>query len=291
MNCPECEQRMVEQSFQGLGGKRVVLDVCHDCHGLWFDANESRQLSSVGTLQLFRKLHGRRGEHRRNQVRSCRCPRCASPLALAHDMAHNSRFQYARCPQKHGHFITFFQFLREKGIVRGLNLKELTELRKHVDTLQCSDCAAPIALATQSGCSRCQAPVSILDPRCVEETVRDAEQTMGSRHDVAPEVAAQLLMKNLRMQGFHRRPDVRTAATAAAVPALLPLTSEAVERNRMAELGQKAGEALETASDVVEVAEAAVDIAELAADGIDLIQVGIDLVVGALESVGDLFSF
>jgi Zn-finger nucleic acid-binding protein len=275
MNCPECKEQMVEQSFEGLGGARVVLDVCLGCHGLWFDTNESRRLSSLGTLQLFRKLHGRRGEYRPNRVRSHRCPRCASPLALAHDMAHNSRFQYARCPQKHGHFITFFQFLREKGVVRGLNLKELTELRKHVDTLQCSDCAAPIELATQSGCARCHAPVSILDPQCVEETVREAEQATGSRHDVAPEVAARLLMKNLKLEGFHRRP----AAAAAAV--LLPLTSEAVERNRMAETGEKAGEAVETA----------LEVAEVAVEGVDLIEVGVDLVVGALESLGDLFSF
>jgi len=280
MNCPECKEQMVEQAFQAQGGKRVVLDVCHGCHGLWFDTNESRQLSSLGTLQLFRQLHGRRSEHRRNQVRSRKCPRCASPLALAHDMAHNSHFQYARCPQKHGHFITFFQFLREKGIVRGLNLKELTELRKHVDTLQCSDCAAPIELATQSGCSRCHAPVSILDPRCMEETVRDAEQATGSRHNVAPEVAARLLMKNLRMESFHRGPGVRAIAAAAAMPVLLPLTSEGVERNRMAEVGEKAAEGVETA----------LDVAEIAVDGIDLIEVGVDLVVSALESVGDLFS-
>ncbi len=207
MNCPECKEQMVEQSFEGLSGKRVVLDVCQGCHGLWFDKNESRRLSSLGTLQLFRKLHGRRNEYRQRPSRSRRCPRCDSPLALTHDMAHNNSFQYARCPENHGHFITFFQFLREKGIVRSLNRKELTELRKHVDTLQCSDCAAPIELATQSDCARCHAPVSILDPHCVEETVRDAEQATGSRHDVAPEVAARLLMDNLRMEGFHRRPD------------------------------------------------------------------------------------
>jgi hypothetical protein len=278
MNCPECEEPMVEQSFQGLGGKRVVLDVCHGCHGLWFDTNESRQLSSVGTLRLFRELRGLRGEYRPRQVRSRRCPRCDSPLALAHDLAHNTRFQSERCPQQHGHFITFFQFLREKGLVRSLNVKELVELRKHVDSLQCSDCAEPIELANHSGCTRCHAPVSILDPRCVEETVRDAEQATGSRHNVAPEVAARLLMKNLRMEGFHRRPDARAAAAAAL---LLPLTSEGVERNRMAETGETAAEAVETA----------LEVAEVAVEGVDLIEVGVDLVVGALESLGDLISF
>jgi hypothetical protein len=270
---------MAEQSFEGRGGKRVVLDVCYGCHGLWFDANESRQLTSLGTLHLFRELHGRRGEHRNRVARVCHCPRCDTQLALAHDMAHNCRFQYSRCPQKHGHFISFFQFLREKGIVRSLNLKELTELRKHVDTLQCSDCGSPIDLAKHSGCASCNAPISILDPRCVEETVKDAQQETGSRHNVAPEVAARLLMNNLRMEGFHRKPDVRVAAAVAAVGAIPLVTQQ-----------QSHGSGGETAADVVEVA---VDVVELAVDVVelDLIDVGIGIVSSALESLGDLFSF
>ncbi|HZH77157.1 MAG TPA: zf-TFIIB domain-containing protein [Archangium sp.] len=279
MNCPGCKQEMAEQSFEGLGGKRVVLDLCQGCHGLWFDANESRQLSALGTLHLFRELHGRRGEPRNRAARVCKCPRCDSQLALAYDMAHNNRFQYSRCPQKHGHFIRFFQFLREKGIVRGLNLKELTELRKHVDTLQCSDCGSPIDLAKHSGCASCHAPISILDPRCVEETVKDAQEETGSRHNVAPEVAARLLMNNLRMEGFHRKPDVRVAAAAAAIGAI-PLVSQQQTHGR-------AGEAAAHVAEVaVDVAEIAVDIAEL-----DLIDVGVGIVSSALESLGDLFSF
>jgi hypothetical protein len=274
---------MSEQSFEGRGGKQVVLDVCHGCHGLWFDADESRRLSSMGTLHLFRDLHGHRGEHRNQVARVCKCPRCHVTLALAHDMAHNNRFQYSRCPQKHGHFISFFQFLREKGIVRGLNLKELTELRKHVDTLQCSNCGAPIELAKQSGCTRCQAPVSILDPHCMEETVRDAEQVTGSRDNVAPEVAARLLMNNLRMTGFHRGRGALAGTAAAAV--MLPLVSEVQEHQRTAESGQRTAEVVEAA---VDVAEVTVDVAE--GVGIDLLDTGIGIVVGALEAVGDLFS-
>ena len=280
MNCPGCEQEMAEQSFEGLGGKRVVLDVCHGCHGLWFDANESRQLTSLGTLHLFRELHGRRGEHRNRVARVCHCPRCRAQLAVAHDMAHNNRFQYSRCPQKHGHFIRFFQLLREKGFVRSLNLKELTELRKHVDTLQCSDCGSPIDLEKHSGCESCHAPISILDPRCVEETVKDAQEETGSRHNVAPEVAARLLMNNLRMDGFHRRPDARVAAATVAAAGVIPLVAQEQGRGRMGE----------TAADVAEVA---VDVAEVAVDvaDLDLIDVGVGIVSSALESLGDLFSF
>jgi len=95
MNCPGCKEEMVEQSFEGLQGNRVALDVCHACHGLWFDTNESRRLSSSGTLHLFREVRGRRGERRHRVARSLACARCGSALTPTHDLAHNNRFQYS----------------------------------------------------------------------------------------------------------------------------------------------------------------------------------------------------
>jgi hypothetical protein len=223
-------------------------------------------------LNLFREVHGRRGEHRNRVASTLACPHCRSTLTRTHDVAHNNRFQYSRCAQGHGHFITFFQFLREKGIVRGLNLKELTELRKHVDTLLCSDCGASIPLASQSGCAHCHAPVSILDPDSVQSTVHAAEQAAGSRQDVAPEVAARLLMNNLKLNGFHRKPVAQVAAAAALA---LPLTHS---NQTDSSLGDKA----ESIADGVELA---LEVAEL-----DLLDKGIDIVVGGLEALGELFS-
>lgn len=215
MKCPECKTPMAEQSFEGLHGTRVTIDVCHGCRGLWFDTNENRQLSPTGTVSLFREVHGRTKPRRPRGHGALSCPRCDAKLALAHDRAHNHPFQYSRCTQGHGHFITFFQFLREKGIARDLHPKELIELRKHVDTLLCSDCGEPVRLANMTACARCRAPLSLLDPDCVSHTVRDMQQAQGSRRDVAPEVAAQLLMDNLRMKAFHRPPDPHSHAIPA----------------------------------------------------------------------------
>ncbi|MCY1083592.1 zf-TFIIB domain-containing protein [Archangium lansingense] len=209
MKCPECKGQMAEQSFEARDGRQVTLDVCHTCRGLWFDTHESLQLSPSGTLRLFRELYERSGERRHRDHRPLSCPRCDSKLEMAHDMARNNRFQYSRCTQQHGHFITFFQFLREKGIARDLTPRELTELRKHVDTLLCSDCGEPVRLANLTACVRCQAPLSLLDPECVENTVRGAQKPDGSRRDVAPEVAARLLMSELKLSGFNPRPQPR----------------------------------------------------------------------------------
>ena len=63
MKCPECKQPMVERSFEGRNGTRVTIDVCQECGGLWFDNNESLQLSPAGTLLLFRAVYGQRGKN------------------------------------------------------------------------------------------------------------------------------------------------------------------------------------------------------------------------------------
>src|SRR6218665_351137 len=174
MKCPECKKPMAERSFGAKSGGRVQLDVCQGCGGLWFDTNESLQLSAGGTLLLFRAVYGEREAYHPRRDGPMSCPRCDEKLVLVHDLAHSNRFQSWRCGQGHGHFITFFQFLREKGLVRALHPKELTELRKHVDTLLCSDCGEPIRLANRSSCARCHAPLSLMDPECVETTIRDA---------------------------------------------------------------------------------------------------------------------
>ncbi|PTL77085.1 zf-TFIIB domain-containing protein [Vitiosangium sp. GDMCC 1.1324] len=229
MKCPECKEQMAEQSFEGRNGAQVTVDVCHGCRGLWFDTHESRQLSPGGTLHLFREMHGQWSERRPYGGHGpMSCPRCDSKLQLSHDLAHNNRFQYSRCPKEHGHFISFFHFLREKGIARSLTPRELTELRKHVDTLLCSDCGEPVRVANLSACVRCQAPLSILDPDCVQTTVRDAQMAAGSRRDVAPEVAAQLLMTHQKLGDFHPKPEPRSNAIP---PVELPPDSTEELRN------------------------------------------------------------
>ncbi len=58
---------------------------------------------------------------------------------------------------------TFFNFLREKDFVRPLSEAQLTQLKRHVQTINCSSCGAPIDLAKGSTCSHCGSPLSFLD--------------------------------------------------------------------------------------------------------------------------------
>jgi Zn-finger nucleic acid-binding protein len=272
MNCPACKSEAVEQGFEGLQKARVQLDVCHTCHGLWFDANESRQLASNGVLRLFRELHGRKDQHYRLKE-PLSCPRCRAALARTHDMAKGNRFQYFRCPAGHGHFVTFFQFLREKGIVRGLNPKELTELKKHAQALQCSDCGSPISLAKDTACPSCHAPLCILDPKALGSTLGDMTKAAAvAGAVVAPAVAAQLLMDKMQMDGFYRKVDAQAQQTASSFGTSSTYTADS-----------------STASNVVD----AVDIADLgveaATGGVDLLDAGVDFFLDIASGIGDLF--
>jgi len=269
MNCPACSSKTVEQGFEGSRGAKVLLDVCPTCHGLWFDAQESLQLSSNGVLRIFRQMHGRKDGHSRLKE-PLACPRCRAALARTQDLARGNRFQYFRCPNEHGHFITFFQFLREKGIVRGLNPKEITELKKHVQHLQCSDCGDPISLESDSACPHCHAPLCILDPKALGSTLAGLKPAaIAAGAVVAPAVAAQILMDQMQIDGFFRKIDsqVQAAATSAG-------TTPVVES------GGSSG--LDTAMDVVDVVEAGSDV-------IDLLDVGIDFFFDIASGIGDLF--
>jgi Zn-finger nucleic acid-binding protein len=268
MNCPACKSTTVEQGFEGSRGARILLDVCPTCHGLWFDPRESMQLSSAGVLQLFRQMHGRRDGHHRLQE-PLPCPRCRATLERAHDMSRGNRFQYFRCPNEHGHFITFFQLLREKGIVRSLNPRELSELKQHVERIQCSDCGEAISLGRDSACPRCHAPVCILDPKALGSRLEELKPAaaLAAGAVVAPAVAAQILMDQMKLDGFYRKIDsqVQRAAASPAGTAQPPPPSE---------------------SDPVGTALDAVDAAET---GVDLIDIGIEFFFDIASGIGDLF--
>ena len=113
----------------------------------WFDAHESLQLSPGAVLKLFRLIgeHALRGAPRR-RAGDPPVPGAASACSLTHDQQRNTRFQYLRCPRDHGRLITFVDFLREKDFIRPLSPQQIDELRQNVQTVNCSNCGAPIDL-------------------------------------------------------------------------------------------------------------------------------------------------
>jgi predicted amidophosphoribosyltransferase len=112
-----------------------------------------------------------------------RCPRCAGPLKHTNDMQRSTRFSYWRCLKEHGRFIRFFEFLREKNFVRPLSPQQIAELRQNLQTVNCSNCGAPVNLESGAVCSHCGSPISMLDMRQPELLLNELKQTAAKPID------------------------------------------------------------------------------------------------------------
>ncbi len=189
---------MQAETFPAIYGAQVEIDVCHHCNGLWFDGRESLQLTPGATLKLFASMYERKESARQPLVPAKRCPRCTGPLVETFDTQRGTRFSYFRC-EAHGRFTTFFQFLREKNLVRSPTPMQVEELRITVKQIDCSSCGAPIVLAETLTCAHCSAPLTILSDDTINLTLRELQKQEAARTTVDPTIAARLVMDQMRV--------------------------------------------------------------------------------------------
>lgn len=161
--CPSCHAAMTSVPLEGHYGRPVVIDYCRACQAFWFDGHESVQLSAASVLRLFRLVSDAGGAACAPLSALAACPRCHVPLVVTHDQQRQSRFEYRRCAAGHGRLITFVNFLREKDFIRPMSATQLAELRQHLQSVNCSNCGAPIDLAKATVCAHCASPLSMLD--------------------------------------------------------------------------------------------------------------------------------
>jgi len=216
MNCPGCGQGMSEQKFERLYAKPVGIDICYPCTALWFDRLENLTLTPGAVLRLFVVMNDNKPAQRTPLRTDLVCPRCHARLRLAHDMQRNTRFQYWLCPAEHGHFITFFEFLREKNFIRPLSPAEIARLRADVRTVTCSSCGAPIDLNGGAVCPYCRAPLSMIDAGQVDAVVQQLKREEAKRQEAArrPEPALAL------QPPAHDTPDLDEGLVEAGLAAL-----------------------------------------------------------------------
>ena len=184
--CPGCGTLMAHQRFAHRMRGDVALDICWDCHAIWFDQYESAQLAPAAVLSLFRLIHEHRGQTARALNEPMRCPRCPATLVLTHDRQRSNRLRYHRCPSDHGRLTSFMQFLREKEFVRSLSQPEIDTLRATVAQVACSSCGAIVDLARDAACSYCRAPLAILDAAAVEKALAALSEAEHKRAAPAP---------------------------------------------------------------------------------------------------------
>lgn len=176
MECPRCGDSMREEPLGGRHGRSVTIDLCRRCQALWFDGHESLALTPAATLSLFRSIGQQVARPEPRPVDLEKCPRCRARLRITHDRQRTTTFEYRRCPNGHGRFITFYEFLREKDFIRPLTPTQIAELARALDAINCSNCGAPVSLAAGAGCAHCGSPLSMLDLRQAEALIAQLQQ-------------------------------------------------------------------------------------------------------------------
>jgi len=171
---------MQPQTLAAHMGREIEVELCRPCQSVWFDARENLQLTPGATLTMFRIIGENVSRPSLEDRDIAKCPRCHAQLRRTKDMQRNTRFEYFRCPNHHGRLTTFFDFLKEKDFIRPLTPQQIAELRKNVQIVNCSNCGAPIDLATRSDCAHCGSPLSMIDMHQAERVIaqlREAERT------------------------------------------------------------------------------------------------------------------
>ena len=177
---------MKESAFDGHHGRRVALDLCSGCNGIWFDGMESHQLTPGATLALFRRMGEAVAEANRPLGERKGCPRCGNPLKRELDKQRSTTFEAFRCPTGHGRYMTFGAFLRAKDFVRDLTPGEIEELRRHVKSVKCSGCGAAVDVRERSACEFCHAPIAMIDPDQLERTIAALQDKEAGRPKPVP---------------------------------------------------------------------------------------------------------
>jgi hypothetical protein len=208
---------MAHGTFDANYGRQVTIDLCHSCRAFWFDSHESLQLTPGSVLEIFKRIHDHTDEPRAPLAEGIDCPRCRVRLTRVIDRRGSTRFTYAECPKRHGRFITFYHFLREKHFVRALEPGELAELKAIVRSVNCSNCGGPIDLASNDACPFCRSPLAILDSEQVTKMLEGLQAAERDRREIDPSLPMDVIVARLKAEHAFARmsPKGRTSSFGA----------------------------------------------------------------------------
>jgi hypothetical protein len=213
--CPNCRNATASRTLPAIAPARpVVVEICAACNLLWFDNAGSIRLAPQAVIELFKAIGETAGAARTPLASTFRCPQCSRPLLFTHDLQRTTRFTYWRCPRDNGQLISFHQFLREKNFIRTPSPSELAKLRATVGALACSQCGAPVNLATDSACPHCGTPIALVDPDGVAKALAELASSSAQGAPADPRAMRAILAEaeaNALMERERSRDDETTA--------------------------------------------------------------------------------
>ena len=75
---------------------------------------------------------------------------------------------------------------QEKNFIRTLSAREVNELRKSMQSVNCSNCGAPIDLAGTSACPHCGSAISMLDMKQGEQLLAQLKRAADGVRPIEP---------------------------------------------------------------------------------------------------------
>jgi hypothetical protein len=199
------EAMPLERTYRGA----MTIDVCTACRGFWFDSGEQFRLTPAATLLLVRRVEASRDQPRQRVGTRLMCPRCNLALGLTYDLIRDDKYRYFRCPDHHGMFMPFFEFLRSQGLVRGLTPPEVDALKQKLVSITCSSCGAPIDLQTQTKCASCGSGLAIVDLDHLGDALRQLDADARAAAPAPPVGAPALISSEEIVAKWHGDQDAR----------------------------------------------------------------------------------
>lgn len=148
--------------LRGHYGSSVDIDLCAGCHLVWFDPVESARLSGPGLLALIGEMAAAHSlAHQPLQPR-LGCPHCHAIARTVHNRTRWGRSLQLECPERHGAWQTFGQFLYEKGLLRPMGSADRHRALEGRDALHCVNCGGALG-NDDATCPWCSAVPALVD--------------------------------------------------------------------------------------------------------------------------------
>jgi Transcription factor zinc-finger len=160
-HCTSCQQPLKALALEGHYTAQVRVDICTQCHLVWFDPLESVRLSGLGWVQLIRQMIASPALNA-PLASQLRCVRCQSPLKPVRNLTRFGRTAAQECPQGHGQYQGYTLLLAERGLVRPIYPNDRRALREQGRSLACLNCGAQME-GTAHVCGYCNSPLVLVD--------------------------------------------------------------------------------------------------------------------------------
>ena len=160
--CGNCRQPMRRLALEDHYRRRVDLDLCADCHLVWFDLTESARLGGLALLELIDAMAAAQRLAHVMLRDDAACPRCRGPLKTVHNRTRWGASLQRECLQRHGAYQSFAQYMQEKGLLRPMSHLDRARLLQRDARVTCVNCGASVGAGDDS-CPYCRSVPSLLD--------------------------------------------------------------------------------------------------------------------------------